>query len=83
MAAERRELPASFMYEPGFPPTIPPGVTIADWRRRRARRKRHRSFGRLRRVSGLVVRDDRVAPELWGSVGGEPQQRTARFRRDL
>jgi len=40
MAAGRRELPASFMYEPGFPPTIPPGLTIADWRRRRARRKR-------------------------------------------
>ena len=30
MAAERREPPASFMYEPSFPPTIPPGLTIAE-----------------------------------------------------
>jgi len=39
MAAERRELPASFMYEPSSLPTIPPGVTIAEWRRRQARRR--------------------------------------------
>jgi hypothetical protein len=38
MAAERRETPASFMYEPSFPPTIPPGLTIDDWRRRPPRR---------------------------------------------
>jgi hypothetical protein len=45
MAALRRELPASFMYEPSAPPTIPPGLTIADWRREQARR-RPRGTGR-------------------------------------
>lgn len=30
MAAARRERPASFMYEPSSPPTIPPGLTMAD-----------------------------------------------------
>jgi hypothetical protein len=49
MAAARRELPASFIYEPSAPPTIPPGLTIDDWRRRRARRARHQGRRRGRR----------------------------------
>jgi hypothetical protein len=49
MAAERRELPGSFMYEPGNPPTIPPGLTIAEWRRRQARRRPRSRFRRSRR----------------------------------
>jgi hypothetical protein len=48
MAAASRELPASFMYEPSAPPTIPPGVTIADWRRRRPRRRRRGLWKRHR-----------------------------------
>lgn len=48
MAAERRELRASFMYEPRNPPTIPPGQTIAEWRRR-VRRERRRALRRGRR----------------------------------
>lgn len=51
MAAERRERIASFMHEPGFPPTIPPGLTIVDWRRRQARRRPGRG---LRRGPGGV-----------------------------
>jgi hypothetical protein len=29
MAAHRGEGPGQFMYEPSYPPTIPPGQTIA------------------------------------------------------
>ena len=32
---KRREPPASFVYEPSSPPSIPPGLTIAEWRARR------------------------------------------------
>jgi len=35
MDAQRREQVGSFMYEPTCPPTIPPGQTIAQWRRNR------------------------------------------------
>lgn len=34
-AAERREPPASFVYEPSSPPSIPPGLTITEWRAQR------------------------------------------------
>jgi hypothetical protein len=40
MAARRRELPASFMYEPSCPPSIPPGQTINAYRRGRPRQRR-------------------------------------------
>jgi hypothetical protein len=36
MDADRPE----FRYEPGYPPTIPPGMTVAAYRRRRPRRRR-------------------------------------------
>ena len=39
-AARERAGPADFRYEPGYPPTIPPGMSVADYRRRRARRAR-------------------------------------------
>jgi hypothetical protein len=39
MAAKRREFPAGSMCEPAFPPTMLPGVTIGEWRRRRVRRR--------------------------------------------
>lgn len=32
--------PKRLMYEPSYPPTIPPGQTIDDWRRSRPRRRR-------------------------------------------
>lgn len=49
MAAQRPRRPASFMYEPSCPPTIPPGLTIDDWRRRQARPRRRRGLSRRRR----------------------------------
>lgn len=49
MAAARRQFPSSFMYEPSAPPTIPPGLTIDDWRRRQARRQRRQGRRRGRR----------------------------------
>ena len=44
MAVEGRELPCSFMYEPSMPPTIPPGLTVRDWRGRQARHQPHRGI---------------------------------------
>jgi hypothetical protein len=44
-AAHERAGRADFRYEPGYPPTIPPGMTVAAYRRRRsqgARRPRRR-----------------------------------------
>jgi hypothetical protein len=38
----RREQPASFAYEPTYPPTIPPGLTLSEWRARRRIRQRRR-----------------------------------------
>jgi hypothetical protein len=35
LRATRREAPASFGYEPSSPPSIPPGMTIAEWRAQR------------------------------------------------
>jgi hypothetical protein len=32
------------MYEPSYPPTIPPGQTIDDWRRSRTRQRRQRGW---------------------------------------
>lgn len=49
MAARRRTPPRAFLYEPNEPPTIPPGMTIADYRRRRAGRARRTPRRRLRR----------------------------------
>lgn|GEM_PF-6489667 len=46
---ERRLSERVFMYEPSLPPTIPAGMTAADWRRaqpRRGRRRRTRGGGR-------------------------------------
>jgi hypothetical protein len=40
MAAQRGERPGQFMYEPSYPPTIPPGQTIGAYRRGRPRRWR-------------------------------------------
>jgi hypothetical protein len=39
---QRREPPAAFAYEPTHPPTIPPGLTVSDWRARRRKRPRRR-----------------------------------------
>jgi hypothetical protein len=58
MAPARRELPASFMNEPGNPPSIPARLTIADSRRRQARRRPRRPFRRSRR--GQSVRPERA-----------------------
>ncbi|MGH8572441.1 MAG: hypothetical protein ACREX8_07695, partial [Gammaproteobacteria bacterium] len=44
-----RELPASFLYEPSAPPTIAPGMTIADYRRQRGHRRKRRRWSRRRR----------------------------------
>jgi hypothetical protein len=38
----RREPPGAFAYEPTHPPTIPPGLTVSDWRARRCKRPRRR-----------------------------------------
>jgi hypothetical protein len=46
--AKRGELPHQFMYEPRYPPTIPPGQTIDAYRRGRPRRRRRRRRGRRR-----------------------------------
>jgi hypothetical protein len=36
--ARERAGPPDFRYEPSYPPTIPPGVTVASYGRRRAQR---------------------------------------------
>jgi hypothetical protein len=41
MAGEQRAPSDSFVYEPSCPPSIPPGLTIADWQAAR------RGVGRL------------------------------------
>jgi hypothetical protein len=51
MAADRREPPASFMYEPSSPPSIPPHLTIAEWRRQVRRRWRRGVLARWRRAT--------------------------------
>ena len=50
MAATReRAGPADFRYEPSYPPTIPPGMSVAAYRRRRAQRPRRPHRPRRRR----------------------------------
>jgi hypothetical protein len=39
---------AEFRYEPSYPPTIPPGMTLAAYRRRRPRGRRPRRRRRTR-----------------------------------
>jgi hypothetical protein len=36
MGMQPREPRGSFIYEPSFPPSIPPDVEIAEWRARRS-----------------------------------------------
>ena len=69
MAAARREPPASFMYEPDFPPTIPPGLTVSDWRRRR---RRHGSRRGLIRRGADECSSQAVTPGR-GGVGEPPR----------
>jgi hypothetical protein len=40
---------ADFLYEPAHPPTITPGMTVAQYRRQRAKRARCGRRGRPRR----------------------------------
>jgi hypothetical protein len=40
MTAQRGERPGEFMYEPSYPPTIPPGQTTDAYPRGRLRRRR-------------------------------------------
>jgi hypothetical protein len=47
--ARERAGPADFRYEPRHPPTIPPGMTVAAYRRRRTQRARQPRRRRGRR----------------------------------
>jgi hypothetical protein len=48
-AARERADPADFRYERGYPPTIPPGMSVAAYRRRRTERARRPRRRRRRR----------------------------------
>jgi hypothetical protein len=40
--SRRSEPPGAFAYEPTYPPTVPPGLTVSDWRAPRRKRPRRR-----------------------------------------